>query len=71
MACLLLWVVAGEGYEATEGQGQREENLSGGVQPHLGLHQDLPLRMGEKQRMCVRGLECCAWAGLNSLWIKL
>lgn len=44
MTLLLFGVVAGEGDESSEGQRQREEDLSGRVQPHLRVHQQRPLQ---------------------------
>ena len=39
----LLAVVTGEWDESTKGHWQREEDLSGSIQPYLGVLQDLPL----------------------------
>ena len=42
--------VAGQGYERPCGHTQREEYLRGRLQPHLRVHQLLPLHMREGER---------------------
>ena len=42
--------VAGQGYERPRGHTQREEYLRGRLQPHLRVHQLLPLHMREGER---------------------
>lgn len=41
---LPLCIIAGESYETSKGHRKREEDLGGGVQPHLRVLQCLPLK---------------------------
>lgn len=73
---LLFFIVACEWYETPEGHRQGEEDLGGSVQPHLRVHERVPLEQAHKTCQItafgvenIESFDDCFWR--PSVWVSV